>query len=69
MCSIIEDNADNKEDIDFEFIESYMGKYVGGEIYIGKEHWDEGIAIIYINRPEKKNAITGNMIFICIVGV
>lgn len=48
------------ETLDFDRIESYMKKHTGGEIYLGKDYWNEGIAVICINRPEKKNAITGN---------
>ncbi|CAH0561813.1 unnamed protein product [Brassicogethes aeneus] len=46
---------------DFNEIELHMSKFVGGEVFISKEYWSEGIAIIYINYPEKKNAMSGKM--------
>ncbi|XP_030753526.1 ethylmalonyl-CoA decarboxylase-like [Sitophilus oryzae] len=41
---------------------SYMGQYGSGEIFISKEFWQEGIAVINISNPEKRNAISGKML-------
>lgn len=40
-------------------IEYFLMNFEGGAIYLEKEHWDEGIAVMYIDHPEKKNAISG----------
>ncbi|VEN62157.1 unnamed protein product [Callosobruchus maculatus] len=48
-------------DTSIEDMETALVRYKGGEVILSKEYWDEGIAIIYLNHPEKKNAISGKM--------
>ncbi|XP_018576150.1 ethylmalonyl-CoA decarboxylase-like isoform X2 [Anoplophora glabripennis] len=49
------------KDVDFGVMESNLLKYDGGEIFLSKEYFEEGIAIIYLNHPRKRNAISGKM--------
>lgn len=57
--------ADFDKSIDIEFMEAHLSKYDGGEIFLSKEYYEEGIAIIYLNHPRKRNAISGNLINMC----
>ncbi|CAH1953471.1 unnamed protein product [Acanthoscelides obtectus] len=52
----------NFRDTSIEEMESALAKYKGGEVMLSKEYWNEGIAVIYLNHPEKKNAMSGKMI-------
>ncbi|XP_060518416.1 ethylmalonyl-CoA decarboxylase-like [Cylas formicarius] len=47
--------------IDYNKIEKHMSQFGGGKITMSKTYWDEGIAIIELNNPQKKNAISGKM--------
>lgn len=47
---------------DLEYMGNFLSQYKGGEITLLKDHWDDGIAMICINHPEKRNAISGKML-------
>ncbi|KAF7273249.1 hypothetical protein GWI33_014037 [Rhynchophorus ferrugineus] len=53
------DNAEYSKDLDV--IEEYMKQYGGGEVHLSNEYWNEGIAIITLDNPQKRNAISGKM--------
>lgn len=56
--------ADNDKTLNFDFMELHLSKYEGGEVFLSKEYYEEGIAIVYLNHPRKRNAISGNLIII-----
>lgn len=44
---------------DLHSIEDFLWKHNGGRVYLSKEYFNEGIAVIRISNEKKKNAISG----------
>lgn len=49
---------------DLTFIESFLNKYESGSIFLSKKYFNEGIAVIYIDNESKRNAISGESLFL-----
>ncbi|XP_050510885.1 ethylmalonyl-CoA decarboxylase-like [Diabrotica virgifera virgifera] len=43
------------------YMGKFLEKYDGGKIYLKKDYWNEGIALVCIEHLEKRNAISGKM--------
>lgn len=50
---------DHASTTDFNYIEQFLSKHDGGNIYLSKKYSDEGIGFIYIKNMNKRNAISG----------
>ncbi|KAK9889051.1 hypothetical protein WA026_004331 [Henosepilachna vigintioctopunctata] len=46
---------------DLLHMQEYLSQFVGGEIILNRQYWNEGIAIIILNNPSKRNAMSGKM--------
>lgn len=44
---------------DFDYIEKMLSKFDGGNIYLSRKYFDEGIIFICIKNEKKRNAISG----------
>ncbi|CAG9813983.1 unnamed protein product [Phaedon cochleariae] len=50
-----------EEAVNLQSIEAFLSNFEGGDVHLSTDYWDEGIAMLCLNYPEKRNAMSGKM--------